>query len=130
MLFKNSKKSLIGFTYGNNYRLDKNKGKSSVLKTSINKLMIASLSLLLIVSSVQADKATINQKETDIGVFIEMVSRLTGKTFIVDPRVRNKKITVISQHEMDEEEIFSLFLSVLKVHQFSAVEAGPASHDS
>lgn len=109
-------------TNGNNYHLDKNKGKSSVLKISIRKLTIAILSLLLIVTNVQADKATINQKETDIGVFIEMVSRLTGKTFIVDPRVRNKKITVISQHEMDEEEIFSLFLSVLKVHQFSAVE--------
>ncbi len=100
----------------------KNKGKSSVLKITIKKLAIATLSLVLIASSVQADKATINQKETDIGVFIEMVSRLTGKTFIVDPRVRNKKITVISQHEMDEDEIFALFLSVLKVHQFSAVE--------
>jgi len=93
-----------------------------VLKTSLKKITMAALSLLFIVSSVQADKATINQKETDIGVFIEMVSRLTGKTFIVDPRVRNKKITVISQHEMDEDEIFALFLSVLKVHQFSAVE--------
>lgn len=93
-----------------------------MLKKSLKKITIATLSLLLIVSSVQADKATINQKETDIGVFIEMVSRLTGKTFIVDPRVRNKKITVISQHEMDEDEIFALFLSVLKVHQFSAVE--------
>ncbi len=93
-----------------------------MLKRSIKKLAVAALSLILIAGSVQADKATINQKETDIGVFIEMVSRLTGKTFIIDPRVRNKKITVISQHEMDEDEIFALFLSVLKVHQFSAVE--------
>jgi len=96
--------------------------KSSVVKKSIQKLTITLLSVVLIVSNAQADKATINQKETDIGVFIEMVSRLTGKTFIVDPRVKNKKITVISQHEMDEDEIFALFLSVLKVHQFSAVK--------
>jgi len=96
--------------------------KNSVIKKSIYKLTITFLGIVLIVSSVQADKAIINQKETDIGVFIEMVARLTGKTFIVDPRVRNKKITVISQHEMDEDEIFALFLSVLKVHQFSAVE--------
>jgi len=85
-------------------------------------VVLTALSITLVISSVSADKATINQKETDIGVFIEMVSRLTGKTFIVDPRVRNKKITVIAQHEMDENEIFALFLSVLKVHQFSAVE--------
>jgi len=82
------------------------------------------LVLLLTVSGthVQAGTATINLKDADIEVFIETVSRLTGKTFIIDPRVRNKKITVISQHPMDEDEIFALFLSVLKVHQFAAVE--------
>lgn len=97
-------------------------GKPSVVNSISKSLVILVLSFTLVVSSVSADKATINQKETDIGVFIEMVSRLTGKTFIVDPRVRNKKVTVISQHEMEEDEIFALFLSVLKVHQFSAVE--------
>lgn len=99
-------------------------GKQSMFKNVTTKLSLIFISLVLFNTNVSADKATINQKETDIGVFIEMVSRLTGKTFIVDPRVRNKKITVISQHEMDEEEIFALFLSVLKVHQFSAVKTG------
>ena len=93
-----------------------------MFKTVTQKLSLVVLGLTLVVGSLQADKATINQKETDIEVFIEMVSRLTGKTFIVDPRVRNKKVTVIAQHEMDEDEIFALFLSVLKVHQFSAVK--------
>ncbi|PHS18958.1 MAG: type II secretion system protein GspD [Kangiella sp.] len=95
-----------------------------MFKNVTTKLTLILVSLVILSTSVSADKATINQKETDIGVFIEMVSRLTGKTFIVDPRVRNKKITVISQHEMDEDEIFALFLSVLKVHQFSAVKTG------
>jgi len=99
-------------------------GKSAMFKKVTTKLTLILISLVIFSTSVSADKATINQKETDIGVFIEMVSRLTGKTFIVDPRVRNKKITVISQHEMDEDEIFALFLSVLKVHQFSAVKTG------
>nr|WP_196139643.1 type II secretion system secretin GspD [Aliikangiella sp. G2MR2-5] len=80
------------------------------------------LALALTSSSVWAAKATLNLKDTDIEVFIESVSRITGKTFIIDPRVKNKKVTVISQHEMDEDEIFALFLSVLNVHQFSAVE--------
>ena len=103
--------------------LNNNKqGLSSVTKSIIQKLTLVMLATFLVVTGVHADKATINQKETDIEVFIEMVSRLTGKTFIVDPRVRNKKVTVIAQHDMDEDEIFALFLSVLKVHQFSAVE--------
>ncbi|TQV85607.1 type II secretion system protein GspD [Aliikangiella coralliicola] len=78
--------------------------------------------MVFISPAVFAAKATLNLKDTDIQVFIESVSRITGKTFIIDPRVKNKKVTVISQHEMDEDEIFALFLSVLKVHQFSAVE--------
>lgn len=116
---------------GKNKMINKNRnlkkydlGKSTMFKNVITKLSLILISLVIFSTSVSADKATINQKETDIGVFIEMVSRLTGKTFIVDPRVRNKKITVISQHEMDEDEIFALFLSVLKVHQFSAVKTG------
>ena len=108
----------------NKFNKKDNQGQSSVFKPFVRKTTAAILCFILLIANVQADKATINQKETDIGVFIEMVSRLTGKTFIVDPRVRNKKITVIAQHEMDEEEIFALFLSVLKVHQFSAVETG------
>ncbi len=96
----------------------------TVIKRNFSRLILMLLTLLIFSNQVNADKATINQKETDIGVFIEMVSRLTGKTFIIDPRVRNKKITVISQHAMDEDEIFALFLSVLKVHQFSAVKTG------
>jgi len=104
----------------NNYK----KGWEVVSRQWVQKLSFALLLSIVISSTAVADKATINQKDTDIGVFIEMVSRLTGKTFIVDPRVRNKKITVISQHEMDEKEIFALFLSVLKVHQFAAVKTG------
>ncbi|MGX5175108.1 type II secretion system secretin GspD [Aliikangiella sp. IMCC44653] len=84
--------------------------------------MILAIGLACTSANLFAAKATLNLKETDIEVFIESVSRITGKTFIIDPRVKNKKVTVISQHEMDEEEIFALFLSVLQVHQFSAVE--------
>ena len=91
-------------------------------KNWLAKAAIMAVALIMMSPSLFAAKATLNLKETDIEVFIESVSRITGKTFIIDPRVKNKKVTVISQHEMDEDEIFALFLSVLQVHQFSAVE--------
>jgi len=91
-------------------------------KLGFAKIALLALGLSVISPTIFAAKATLNLKQTDIEVFIESVSRITGKTFIIDPRVKNKKVTVISQHEMDEEEIFALFLSVLQVHQFSAVE--------
>jgi general secretion pathway protein D len=99
----------------------KKKTMNTSIKTTIKALIIAA-SASVFAPLVSAASATLNLKETDIQVFIESVSRITGKTFIIDPRVKNKKVTVISQHEMDEDEIFSLFLSVLQVHQFSAVE--------
>lgn len=94
------------------------------MKSSFGVAALAAIAIFLssVTFQVSAAKATLNLKETDIEVFIESVSRITGKTFIIDPRVKNKKVTVISQHEMDEDEIFALFLSVLQVHQFSAVE--------
>lgn len=96
--------------------------KTQQPKRYFAKVILLALGLVLSMPSLFAAKATLNLKETDIEVFIESVSRITGKTFIIDPRVKNKKVTVISQHEMDEDEIFALFLSVLQVHQFSAVE--------
>jgi len=97
--------------------------KSNVLAAVFLSACIAIVSPLAVFSpSSMAANATLNLKDTDIEVFIESVSRITGKTFVIDPRVKNKKVTVISQHEMNEEEIFALFLSVLQVHQFTAVE--------
>jgi len=97
-----------------------NKRKNS--KTSLKAVILAVLMSFVLSASVNAGKATLNLKNTDIEAFIESVSRITGKTFIIDPRVKNKKVTVISQHEMDEEEVFALFLSVLQINQFSVVE--------
>lgn len=71
-----------------------------------------------------AGKATVNLKDTDIKVFIETVSRLTGKTIILSDRVKGKKVNVISQTPLDEEEIWGLFLSVLKLNDFGVIEQG------
>ncbi|MCO7225204.1 type II secretion system secretin GspD [Pleionea sp. CnH1-48] len=82
------------------------------------------LGLCALMIPVHAEKATINLKDTDIRVFIESVSRLTGKTIIVGQRVKNQKVTVLSQKPLDESEIWGVFLSVLKLHGFGAVEDG------
>ncbi|NVJ49205.1 MAG: type II secretion system secretin GspD [Gammaproteobacteria bacterium] len=71
-----------------------------------------------------AGQATVNLKDTDIKVFIETVSRLTGKTIILSDRVKGKKVNVISQQPLNEEEIWGLFLSVLKLNDFGVIEQG------
>ena len=64
---------------------------------------------------------TINMRDADIKSFVSDISSLTGKTFVVDPRVK-ANVTVISRDDLSIEEAYEVFLSVLSVHGFTAVE--------
>ena len=66
---------------------------------------------------------TLNLKGADIGVLIQTVSEVTGKSFIVDPRVE-AKVTVVSAKPLAPDALYETFLSVLRVHGFAAVPAG------
>lgn len=71
-----------------------------------------------------ADRAvTLNLKDADIGAVISTVSEVTGRNFIVDPRVKGR-VTIVSSRPMDRDEIYRVFLSVLDVHGFAAIESG------
>ncbi len=67
----------------------------------------------------------INMQDTNIRSFIEWIAKETGKNFIIDPRVTGK-VTVISNETMTPEEAYRVFLSVLQVHGFSAIESESA----
>lgn len=69
------------------------------------------------------DHWQINLKDADINAFISQVADITGKGFVVDPRVKGK-VNVISSSPMSEEAVYELFLSVLQVQGFAAVPAG------
>jgi len=66
---------------------------------------------------------TLNLNNADIRVLINTVSEMTGKNFIVDPRVKGK-VTVISSSPSNRDHIYEIFLSVLKVHGFAVVPSG------
>lgn len=70
-----------------------------------------------------AEGYTLNLKGADIGVLIQTVSEVTGKSFIVDPRV-DAKVTVVSAKPLAPDALYETFLSVLRVHGFAAVPAG------
>jgi len=63
---------------------------------------------------------TLNFADADISTVIEAVSKFTGQNFIVDPRVKGK-VTIISQRPMNADQVYQVFLSVLKVHGFAAI---------
>ncbi|MGA8259242.1 MAG: type II secretion system secretin GspD [Arenicellales bacterium] len=70
-----------------------------------------------------SDQITLNFQDVDIRALINTVSEVTGKNFIVDPRVKGQ-VTLVSGTPLDADQIYQVFLSVLEVHNFSAVPSG------
>ncbi|MFP4572576.1 MAG: type II secretion system secretin GspD [Desulfobacterales bacterium] len=70
-----------------------------------------------------AQQVSIDFNDVDINVFIKFISELTGRNFIVDPRVKGK-ITVVSPSEITVDEAWRVFESVLDVHGYATVDSG------
>jgi general secretion pathway protein D len=71
-------------------------------------------------------EVTLNLKDADINTLIATVSEVTGKNFIIDPRVKGK-VTVISSSPMNAAGVYETFLAVLQVNGFAAIPAGEAT---
>ena len=66
---------------------------------------------------------TVNFKDTDIQELIRFVAKASNRTIIVDPKVKGK-VQVISANPVNAEELYVLFLSILEIHGFAAVDSG------
>jgi general secretion pathway protein D len=63
-------------------------------------------------------------RNADIVQVINLISELTGKSFLVDDKVRGK-VTIIAPTEVTLEEAYQIFLSVLEIQGFTIVPQGP-----
>ena len=63
----------------------------------------------------------VNFVDTELGEFIDSVSRITGTTFIVDPRVKGK-VTVRTVDPHDADAIYDIFLAQLRAQGFATVD--------
>ena len=63
----------------------------------------------------------INLRASELSVFAEQVSNITGRTLILDPSVHGK-VTVISAEPLDAEGVWALFQSVLRGKWLRRVE--------
>jgi general secretion pathway protein D len=86
-------------------------------------LLAALLLAVTLIAGAQPGDHTINLKDADIRVLIGTVSEITGKSFIVDPRVEGK-VTVVSTKPMDADQVYQVFESVLRVHGYAAIPSG------
>ena len=85
-------------------------------------LIVLALSMpLAYVGSVQAEgemKQTF--KQVDISTVIESVAKITGRNFIIDPRVKGK-VTLLAEEGMAPETLYQTLLAVLNVHGYVAI---------
>ncbi len=92
----------------------------------LSKKKYLAIPLIIIGLATQAQGEQLNLKGVDINVLIETVSRITGRNFVVDPRIKGTA-TVVTGRDMSDEELYNTFLSVLQVHGFAVVETGGIS---
>jgi general secretion pathway protein D len=88
------------------------------------RMLVATLTLTFASMTLaqQAD-VTLNWKDADIRKVVEAVSEVTGKNFIIDPRVTGK-VTLLSATPMSPDAFFEAFLSILQVHGYVAITSG------
>lgn len=77
----------------------------------------------LLAGNASAQNHRLNLQDAEMQVLIATVQEITGRNFIVDPRVEGR-VTVLSKQAMSPEEIYEVFLSVLRVHNLAAVPSG------
>jgi general secretion pathway protein D len=85
--------------------------------------LLALLAWIAVPAHAQEQTWRINIKNADLNEFVMQVAEITGKTFVVDPRIKGN-VTVVSSTPMNREAVYELFLSVLRVHNWTAVHSG------
>ena len=67
------------------------------------------------------DIVTLNFVNADIDGVVKVVSEITGKNFVLDPRVKGT-INIVSAKSMPRAFVYEVFLSALRLQGFAAVE--------
>ncbi|GAB6069250.1 type II secretion system secretin GspD [Thiomicrorhabdus hydrogeniphila] len=84
--------------------------------------LLVSLALFMASTQMAMAEGTLKQnfKQADIKTVIEAVAKITGKNFIIDPRVKGN-VTFIAPEGMKPNELYDSLLAVLNVYGYVAV---------
>ncbi len=93
------------------------------LKLRLTICCLLAVSVLAAPSYAQEATWRMTAKNADIHEFVAQVAEITGKTFVIDPRLKGT-VTVISDTPLDKDGVYALFLSVLRLQNFTAVPSG------
>ncbi|MBU1346123.1 MAG: type II secretion system secretin GspD [Alphaproteobacteria bacterium] len=98
---------------------------TSVLALSLVAGPVAPMSMAQTVAPppVAMQDVVINMRGADIKDVAEQVSRITGRTLVLDPQVQGQ-VNVVSAEPLSRNGVWELFLSVLRTSGYAAVRSG------
>ncbi|NNC77068.1 MAG: type II secretion system secretin GspD [Woeseiaceae bacterium] len=93
--------------------------KSFISGSKLLSLLLVALAFLP-AAYAQEPTITPNYKDADLRQIVEAVGEVTGKNFLIDPRV-DAKVTMLSSTPMSPDAFYEAFLAILEVHGFVAI---------
>jgi general secretion pathway protein D len=84
-------------------------------------LLSISLALPVQAQKPDADTVTLNFVNADIEGVVKAVSEITGKNFVLDPRVKGT-VNIVSSRPVPRALVYDVFLSALRLQGYAAVE--------
>ena len=72
--------------------------------------------------SADTDLVTLNFVNADIEGVVKAVSKITGKNFVLDPRVKGT-INIVSAKPLSRALVYEVFLSALRMQGYAAIES-------
>ncbi|MDR0480252.1 MAG: type II secretion system secretin GspD [Gallionellaceae bacterium] len=85
-------------------------------------LLCAALFLSATAMAAQDEKISLNFVNADIGEVVKAISQITGRNFLIDPRVKGT-VNIVSTTPVPAPLAYDILLSALRMQGFAAVES-------
>lgn len=92
------------------------------LASIVFSLCLALSALLVPPAAAEDDKVMLNFVNVDIESVAKAVGQISGRNFLVDPRVKGT-VNIVSSSVVPRDMVYDVFLSALRLQGFTAVEA-------
>lgn len=99
-----------------------NKTRSGLSRRLTLGVLLLALALPPVQAQVQTDMVVLNFVNADIPSVIKAVGELTGRNFIIDPRVKGTVI-ITSAKPVPRDQVYPILLAALRMQGFSAIES-------
>ena len=91
------------------------------LRSALISIALAALIGQAQAQSAEPDMVTLNFVNADIEGVVKAVSEITGKNFVLEPRVKGS-VNIVSARPMARALVYEVFLSALRLQGYAAVE--------